>query len=133
MANTYPHESAKLLGILAVHGQSKGPFWAVPLGRRDSTTANESEANNLPSPFEPLENITAKFVSKGLEKKDVAVLSEYGQEFRAAVQEERAATTRDLLKSKRQEMDSVQSTMNRLNNTISVGDIDSKIYNLVSN
>lgn len=29
----------------------------------------------MPSPFEPLENITAKFVSKGLEKKDVAVLS----------------------------------------------------------
>lgn len=55
--------------------QSKGPFWAVPLGRRDGTTASESEANNLPSPFEPLENITAKFVSKGLEKKDVAVLS----------------------------------------------------------
>ncbi|KAL5098087.1 hypothetical protein RYX36_002414 [Vicia faba] len=51
-------------------------------------------------------------------------------DFRATVQEERAA--RDLLKSKRQEMDSVQSTMNRLNNAISVGDIDSKIYNLVS-
>jgi len=47
----------------------------VPLGRRDGTTASESEANNLPSPFEPLENITAKFISKGLEKKDVAVLS----------------------------------------------------------
>ncbi|AES94747.1 putative peroxidase [Medicago truncatula] len=55
--------------------QSRGPFWAVPLGRRDGTTASESEANNLPSPFEPLENITAKFISKGLEKKDVAVLS----------------------------------------------------------
>jgi len=41
------------------------------------------------------------------------------------VQEERAA--RELLKSKRQEMDSVQSTMNRLNNAISVGDIDSKV------
>lgn len=54
---------------------SKGPFWAVPLGRRDGTTASESDANNLPSPFEPLENITAKFISKGLEKKDVAVLS----------------------------------------------------------
>ncbi|TKY70547.1 Peroxidase 10 [Spatholobus suberectus] len=54
---------------------SKGPFWYVPLGRRDGTTASESEANNLPSPFEPLENITAKFISKGLEKKDVAVLS----------------------------------------------------------
>ncbi|RZC30615.1 peroxidase 10-like [Glycine soja] len=54
---------------------SKGPFWYVPLGRRDGTTASESEANNLPSPFEPVENITAKFISKGLEKKDVAVLS----------------------------------------------------------
>lgn len=54
---------------------SNGPFWSVPLGRRDGTTASESEANNLPSPFEPLENITAKFISKGLEKKDVAVLS----------------------------------------------------------
>lgn len=47
----------------------------MPLGRRDGTTASESEANNLPSPFEPIENITAKFISKGLEKKDVAVLS----------------------------------------------------------
>ncbi|RYQ80537.1 hypothetical protein Ahy_Scaffold1g106885 isoform H [Arachis hypogaea] len=53
---------------------SKGPFWVVPLGRRDGTTASESEANNLPSPFDPLENITAKFVAKGLELKDVAVL-----------------------------------------------------------
>ncbi|KAL5056633.1 hypothetical protein RYX36_037315, partial [Vicia faba] len=57
-----------------------------------------------------------------------ASCKEYGQEFRAAVQVERAA--RDLLKSKRQEMDSVQSTMNRLNNAISVGDIDSKIRNM---
>jgi len=47
----------------------------VPLGRRDGTTASESEANNLPSPFESLENITAKFISKGLQKEDVAVLS----------------------------------------------------------
>ncbi|KAE9613024.1 putative peroxidase [Lupinus albus] len=31
---------------------SRGPFWSVPLGRRDGTTASESEANNLPSPFE---------------------------------------------------------------------------------
>ncbi|KAI4314940.1 hypothetical protein L6164_027798 [Bauhinia variegata] len=54
---------------------SGGPFWYVPLGRRDATTASESEANQLPSPFEPLDNITAKFISKGLEMKDVAVLS----------------------------------------------------------
>ncbi|MCH91180.1 microtubule-associated protein futsch-like, partial [Trifolium medium] len=52
----------------------------------------------------------------------------YGQEFRAALQEERAA--RELLKAKRQEMDSVQSTMSRLNNAISVGDIDGKIRNM---
>ncbi|XP_010543944.1 PREDICTED: peroxidase 10 [Tarenaya hassleriana] len=53
-----------------------GPFWPVPLGRRDSTTADEQAANtNLPSPLEPLENITAKFVSMGLDFKDVVVLS----------------------------------------------------------
>lgn len=56
---------------------------------------------------------------------DQATCKEYGQEVRAAIAEERAA--RDLLKAKRQEMDSVQSTMNRLNNAISVGDIDSEV------
>ncbi|XP_020537192.1 peroxidase 10 [Jatropha curcas] len=53
-----------------------GPYWNVPLGRRDGLTASRSDANEqLPSPFEPLENITAKFTSKGLELKDVVVLS----------------------------------------------------------
>ncbi|KAK4367719.1 hypothetical protein RND71_011511 [Anisodus tanguticus] len=53
-----------------------GLFWSVSLGRRDSLTASQSAANTqLPSPFEPLENITAKFVSKGLDVKDVVVLS----------------------------------------------------------
>ncbi|KAF5738204.1 peroxidase 10-like [Tripterygium wilfordii] len=53
-----------------------GPFWAVPFGRRDGLTASDSAANEqLPSPFEPLENITAKFTSKGLDLKDVVVLS----------------------------------------------------------
>ncbi|XP_059293701.1 peroxidase 10-like [Lycium ferocissimum] len=55
---------------------SAGLFWSVSLGRRDSLTASQSAANTqLPSPFEPLENITAKFVSKGLDLKDVVVLS----------------------------------------------------------
>ncbi|KAK9112941.1 hypothetical protein Scep_020460 [Stephania cephalantha] len=55
---------------------SGGPYWSVPLGRRDSTTASEKSANEqIPSPFESLENITAKFISKGLEIKDVVVLS----------------------------------------------------------
>jgi len=31
--------------------QNKWSFWVVPLDRRDGTTAMESEANNLPSPF----------------------------------------------------------------------------------
>lgn len=54
---------------------SGGPFWPVPLGRRDGTTANETEANNLPSPFEPLQNIIDKFINKGLDINDVAILS----------------------------------------------------------
>ncbi|KAK2967541.1 hypothetical protein RJ640_030412 [Escallonia rubra] len=53
-----------------------GPYWFLPLGRRDGLTANENLANtDIPSPFEPLENITAKFTSKGLDWKDVVVLS----------------------------------------------------------
>ncbi|GFS41181.1 peroxidase superfamily protein [Actinidia rufa] len=55
---------------------SGGPFWYVPCGRRDGFTASEKAANEqLPSPIEPLENITAKFVAKGLDLKDVVVLS----------------------------------------------------------
>lgn len=52
-----------------------GRFWLVPLGRRDSLTANETAANELPSPFESLDKIIAKFTSRGLELKDVVVLS----------------------------------------------------------
>lgn len=57
--------------------QSGGPFWAVPLGRRDGTTAGSVNAasQQLPSPFETLDNITSKFTSKGLDLKDVVVLS----------------------------------------------------------
>ena len=69
------------LFILVLHyvfSQAGGQyfFWAVPLGRRDGTTASQSAANDqLPSPFEPLENITAKFTSKGLDIKDLVLLS----------------------------------------------------------
>ncbi|KAM7251346.1 hypothetical protein ACFE04_023229 [Oxalis oulophora] len=55
---------------------SGGPYWPVQLGRRDSLTASEQAANeHLPSPIEPLENITAKFATNGLDFKDVVVLS----------------------------------------------------------
>lgn len=56
--------------------QAGGRYWPVPLGRRDGTTASEKAVNEqIPSPFEPLQNITAKFTSKGLDLKDVVVLS----------------------------------------------------------
>ncbi|KAH6818957.1 Peroxidase superfamily protein [Perilla frutescens var. frutescens] len=55
---------------------SGGPFWPVALGRLDGLGASEKSANEqLPSPFEPLENITAKFLAKGLDVKDMVVLS----------------------------------------------------------
>ncbi|XP_047317846.1 peroxidase 10-like [Impatiens glandulifera] len=53
-----------------------GPYWNVPLGRRDGVTSSEASANaEIPSPFEPLANITTKFTNKGLNVKDVVVLS----------------------------------------------------------
>nr|TKS05283.1 hypothetical protein D5086_0000133800 [Populus alba] len=55
---------------------SGGPYYPLSFGRRDGLTASEKAANEqLPSPIEPLANITAKFTSKGLDMKDVAVLS----------------------------------------------------------
>ncbi|TXG64388.1 hypothetical protein EZV62_011382 [Acer yangbiense] len=56
---------------------SGGTFWPVQLGRRDGLTAasEDSVSAQLPSPIEPLENITAKFTAKGLDIKDVVVLS----------------------------------------------------------
>ncbi|KAJ6345885.1 hypothetical protein OIU78_008533 [Salix suchowensis] len=56
--------------------QSGGPYYPLSFGRKDGFTASEKAANEqLPSPIEPLENITAKFTSKGLDMKDVVVLS----------------------------------------------------------
>ncbi|KAG5143681.1 hypothetical protein AAZX31_07G193500 [Glycine max] len=56
--------------------QIGGPSWPVQLGRRDATTTSKEAAEQqIPSPIEPLENITAKFFSKGLDMKDVVALS----------------------------------------------------------
>ncbi|CAA7059086.1 unnamed protein product [Microthlaspi erraticum] len=54
---------------------SGGPQWRVALGRKDGLVANQSSANNLPSPFEPLDAIIAKFVAVGLNITDVVSLS----------------------------------------------------------
>ncbi|KAA8514752.1 hypothetical protein F0562_017931 [Nyssa sinensis] len=57
-----------------------------------------------------------------------AISKEYHNNYEAAKSEERAA--RGLVKSKRQEIDSVQSVINRAKNAISVEDIDGKIHNM---
>jgi len=53
-----------------------GPSWTVPLGRRDSTNANEAAANNeLPPPFFDLVNLTQSFGDKGFTVTDMVALS----------------------------------------------------------
>lgn len=53
-----------------------GPSWVVPLGRRDSRTANrEGASNNLASPFEDLDTLKAKFGVFGLDSTDLVALS----------------------------------------------------------
>jgi peroxidase len=51
-----------------------GPSWTVPLGRRDGTTTNIESANNLPSPFDPLETLQEKFRNLGLDDTDLVAL-----------------------------------------------------------
>ncbi|KAM3740899.1 hypothetical protein ACB098_08G134400 [Castanea mollissima] len=67
--------------ILAISSQilvsmAGGPTWEVQLGRRDSKSANQAGANtSIPSPFESLSNITAKFTAVGLDSTDLVALS----------------------------------------------------------
>ncbi|XP_066318275.1 peroxidase 70-like [Miscanthus floridulus] len=53
-----------------------GPSWAVPLGRRDSTTASLTLANSdLPSPASGLATLISWFANKGLSATDMTALS----------------------------------------------------------
>ncbi|XP_040376622.1 peroxidase 70-like [Oryza brachyantha] len=53
-----------------------GPSWAVPLGRRDSTTASLSIANtDLPGPASDLATLITGFGNKGLSPRDLTALS----------------------------------------------------------
>ncbi|KAL0286900.1 UNVERIFIED_CONTAM: Peroxidase N [Sesamum calycinum] len=55
---------------------SGGPSWKVLLGRRDGLVSNQTGANlSLPSPFESLDAIIAKFAAVGLNTTDVVALS----------------------------------------------------------
>ncbi|KAL8131241.1 peroxidase 27-like [Apium graveolens] len=53
-----------------------GPFWPVPMGRRDGRVSIQSEADNqLPSPNADIYQLISLFSSKGLNARDLAVLS----------------------------------------------------------
>ncbi|KAL5073331.1 hypothetical protein RYX36_012315 [Vicia faba] len=53
-----------------------GPFWLVPLGRRDSKTANLNAANSdLPSPFLDLKGLIEAFYKKGFSAQEMVALS----------------------------------------------------------
>ncbi|KAJ0112902.1 hypothetical protein Patl1_02456 [Pistacia atlantica] len=52
------------------------PTWTVPLGRRDSRTANLNAANSqIPSPFAGLSTLISQFAAKGLSARDMTALS----------------------------------------------------------
>ncbi|XP_047336297.1 peroxidase 27-like [Impatiens glandulifera] len=54
----------------------KGPFWDVPLGRKDGRVSIKTEADNgLPSPFANISSLKSNFGNVGLNSKDLAVLS----------------------------------------------------------
>ncbi|CAI9099364.1 OLC1v1036171C1 [Oldenlandia corymbosa var. corymbosa] len=53
-----------------------GPYWKVPTGRRDGTISNASEAlANIPAPNFNFSALQTSFVNKGLDLKDLVLLS----------------------------------------------------------
>ncbi|BBN11764.1 peroxidase [Marchantia polymorpha subsp. ruderalis] len=54
----------------------RGTNWSVPLGRRDGVVGSAAEANNdLPPPFADFSMLSAMFSRKGLNTRDLVVLS----------------------------------------------------------
>ncbi|KAL2341527.1 hypothetical protein Fmac_009467 [Flemingia macrophylla] len=63
--------AAEISSVLA-----HGPDWKVPLGRRDSLTANQTLAlQNLPGPTFTLDELKAAFLKQGLNTTDLVALS----------------------------------------------------------
>jgi hypothetical protein len=59
-----------------LYSQTGGPGWLVPLGRRDSLTANKDLANqNLPGPSNDLTGLKSAFAAQGLNTVDLVALS----------------------------------------------------------
>jgi peroxidase len=55
--------------------QSKGPTWPVVLGRRDGRMSIANETEQLPPPTANLTQLIQMFAVKGLDLKDLVVLS----------------------------------------------------------
>ena len=56
--------------------QAGGPYWEVPLGRRDSRGASLSGSNNdIPAPNQTFNTILTKFKRQGLDLVDLVALS----------------------------------------------------------
>ena len=55
--------------------QSKGPTWPVSLGRRDGRISIANETKQLPPPTANLTQLIQMFAVKGLDLKDLVVLS----------------------------------------------------------
>ncbi|KAK6916038.1 hem peroxidase [Dillenia turbinata] len=54
---------------------TNGPFYEVPTGRRDGRASNVSMADDMPSVTDSIQQLKAKFLSKGLSEKDLVLLS----------------------------------------------------------
>ena len=62
--------------MVQIHFQIHGPFWEVPLGRRDGIVSILNEVfSDLPAPFANITQLKQMFAAKGLSLKDLAVLS----------------------------------------------------------
>ncbi|KAF0907513.1 hypothetical protein E2562_018332, partial [Oryza meyeriana var. granulata] len=75
------NQTVSCADILAVAARDSvvalgGPSWTVLLGRRDSTTASEAQANrDLPPPSSDLGDLIGNFSRKGLDVTDMVALS----------------------------------------------------------
>ena len=62
--------------LISIIVQLGGPTWAVPLGRRDSTTASPDQANSdLPAPTSSLAALITSFGNKGLGPRDLTAFA----------------------------------------------------------
>ncbi|GLT61143.1 hypothetical protein SLA2020_338680 [Shorea laevis] len=126
-------------GIAVVHGDEtsttspedstidalEGPYYLIRIPRYDDGNVREQIKH---AQLQVDEKTRSRDAIRAEIQMKRATWKEYGENFEAAMSEEKAA--RNLLRPKRQEMDSAQSEINRVKNAISVEDIDVRIRNM---